>query len=316
MRLTPLILMLALAPAALQAQDGIDDARELLKNELRNSEIGAGYAQMLNFFIDPSISASILESDDGTEYDVLKVPLQYDIPINDGDWRLAVRGTLSHAQADNTFSLIEGETIDGAWKADSGQIGVGLVIPASERLSWLVAGQVGISRLENETDYNGPLSEALIAPIADGVLFNWDTNARVGSLTGGLDYRDRLWERHELGVFARYTYSHIKSYSESRDLVPFSANTGTFSVKADLKHPFSATLGERPLFGVANLGATAFTGPHRDALGFTHFYELGYSVGVNVAERNRFFRSFSIGYQLNYGSDIEGHSLLLGWRLK
>ncbi len=158
MRLNPLLLTLvtlAFAAIPLQAQENLADARELLKDELRNSEIGAGYAQMLNFFIDPSISASILEADDGTEYDVFKVPLQYEIPLNDRGWQLAVRGTFSHAEADNTFSLVEGETIDGTWKADSGQLGVGLIVPATERLSWLVAGQFGISRLENEADYNG-----------------------------------------------------------------------------------------------------------------------------------------------------------------
>lgn len=310
------MLPLAFVTPPLQAQTELEDARDLLRNELRNSDVGAGYAQMLNFFVDPSISASKLESDDGTDYDVLKIPLQYTVPINDGRWQLAVRGTLSHARAENAFNIFEGEIIDGTWSADSGQLGVGLIVPAGDRLSWIVAGQFGISRLENDADYNGGLSELIIAPVADGVLFNWDTNARVTSLTGGLDYSDRLWGRYDLGVITRYTYSHIESYSESRDMVPFSAETGTLSAKVELRQPFGSALGERPLFGVAHIGATAFTGPNRKALGFGHFYEIGYSVGVDVSERNRFFRAFSLGYQLNLGSDIDGYSVLIGWDLK
>jgi hypothetical protein len=318
MRPAPLLtaLLLTFTAATLQAQDELEDIREQLKNSVRNSDIGAGYAQMLNFFIDPSISASYLESDDGTRYDVFKVPIQYTFPLNEGRWQLAVRGALSRAQAENRFELLEGEVTDGTWTAHSGQVGVGLMAPFSESMSWIVAGQFGISRLENKADYNGGLTEAILAPLIDGVLFNWDTNARVSSLSGGLDYRDRLADRYELEVLARYTYSRIESYSESRDLVPFSADTGTLSAKADLRHPFSATLGDRPLFGVAHLGATAFTGPNRNALGFSHFYELGYSLGVDVSEHNRFFRAFRFGYQLNLGSDIEGHSLLFGWELK
>jgi hypothetical protein len=50
-----------------EAKDDVGDIRKQLQNELRNSDIGAGYAQMLNFFIDPSISASRLEADDGTD---------------------------------------------------------------------------------------------------------------------------------------------------------------------------------------------------------------------------------------------------------
>jgi hypothetical protein len=75
-------------------------------------------------------------------------------------------------------------------------------------------------------------------------------------------------------------------------------------------------LADRPLFGVVHAGVTAFTGPNRDALGFTYFYELGYSVGIDVSERSRLFRYLSLGYQANLGSDIEGHSLLFGWELK
>jgi hypothetical protein len=299
-----------------EAQDDVGDIREQLKDELRNSDIGAGYAQMLNFFIDPSISASRLEADDGTDYDVFKMPLQTELALNDRGWKLAVRGTLSSATAENPLQIIPGETIDGSWEADSGQFGAGLIIPASDTLSFFLSGQFGISRMESKADYNGGLSEAIVAPITDGILFNWDTNARIYSLGTGLDYEDTFGERYDVGIYARYTHSYIESYSESRDLVPFSADTGTLSAKADLKHPVGIDLGERPLFGVAHFGATAFTGPNRKALGFGHFYELGYSLGVDVAERSRYFRSFSLGYQFNLGSDIEGYSLLFGWELK
>ncbi len=309
-----MIMALLSGPVAAQEERAL--LRSQLSDELRNSDIGAGYAQMLNFFVDPSISASRLEADDGTEYDVFKVPLQVEFPLNEGRWQLLVRGTLSHATAENEFSLIDGETIDGTWEADSGQLGVGLLIPAGDRLSWFVAGQVGISRLENEADYNDGLAEEIVAPVADGILFNWDTNAHVSSLTGGLDYQQSLDGRYDLDITARYTYSHIASYSESRDLPSFSEDTGTFSAKADLEHPMAATLWDLPLFGVAHVGGTAFTGPSRKALGFSHFYEIGYSVGMDVAERSRYFSAFSIGYQYITGSDVDGYSLLFGWRLK
>lgn len=313
------IVMVSARPLYAQDQNQVpdlDDIRAELQDELRNSHIGAGYAQMLNFFIDPSISASRLKTDDGTDYDIFKLPLQADFPLNDRGWELAVRGTLSHAEATNLFEIIPGETIDGTWKADSGQIGAGLIIPASDKLSWFLAGQFGVSRMKSEADYNGGLGEAIIAPIADGILFNWETNARIYSFTGGVDYEDTYGDHYDLGVYARYSHSYIESYSESRDLVPFDAHTGTFSAKADLKHPYGVAPLGRPLFGVAHMAVTAFTGPNRDALDFTHFYELGYSLGVEVSERSRFFRSFSIGFQANLGRDLEGYSLLFGWELK
>ena len=119
---------LALLASPVSAQQERALLRSQLANELRNSDIGAGYAQMLNFFVDPSISASRLEADDGTDYDVFKVPLQAEFPLNGGRWQLLVRGTLSHATAENEFSLVEGETIDGTWEADSAQLGVGILV--------------------------------------------------------------------------------------------------------------------------------------------------------------------------------------------
>ena len=318
-----LITLLAATPSLAQdsVEDIIDDAREKVKDDLRNSDIGAGYAQMLNFFVDPSISASRLDTDaEDTRYEVYKLPLQYAFPANDGEWQLVVRGTLSHANAENEFSIIDGEIIDGAiidgtWEADSALIGIGAMVPAGENLSWVVGGQFGISRLENEADYRGELSEFL-APILDGVLFNWDTNARISSLTGGLDYHTQFADKYDVTLNGRYTHSHIASYSESRDLQSFSEDTGTLAASADIEHPWGASLGDVPLFGVARLGATAFTGPSRKALGFSHFYSIGYSVGLDVAERSRYFEGLTLGAQYNFGKDVDGFSLVFGWQLK
>ncbi len=310
------LMLLPLAPLSAIAQDLRGVTRDQVARDLGDTNIGAGYAQMLNFFVDPSISASRLEADDGTEYDVFKLPLQYEIPVNDRGWQLAVRGTLSHATAENTFSIIDGETIDGSWEATSGQLGLGLILPAGERLSWFVAGQLGISRLESEADYNGPRSREVLAPLVDGILLNWDTNASIMGLSGGLDYKRRLANRYDLDLNARYTYSRIDSYSESRDLASFKEDTGTLSVAADVDHPWSSSLGSLPLFGTVHLGATAFTGPNRKALGFSHFYMLGYSVGVKVADTNPYFDAFSVGAHVNYGSEVDGYSLRFAWRLK
>jgi len=307
---------IGVSATSLAQDERLRDARNQLQNDLRNGDIGAGYAQMLNFFVDPSISASRLDADDGVRYDVFKVPLQYEFPPAEGGWRIAVRGTLSHASAEDNFRLFQDEVVKGTWEADSALLGVGVLVPAGERLTWFVGGQYGISRLENEADYTGPVTRELIAPVVDGVLFNWDTNARIASLTGGLDYKTTLADRYPLDLTARYTYSQIDSYSESRDLQSFSEDAGTVSASAQLEHPYTASLWERPLFGVAQLGVTAFTGPNRDALGFNHFYSLGYSVGIDVSQQSRYFDGFTLGGQLNIGPDVDGFSIVFGWRLK
>ena len=92
------------------AQTAADNARILqqrdqVQRDIANTDIGAGYAQMLNLFIEPSISASRLETDDA-DYDIFKLPLQYEFVNDEQSWDVVLRATLSHASATNTFSLI------------------------------------------------------------------------------------------------------------------------------------------------------------------------------------------------------------------
>jgi hypothetical protein len=54
----------------------------------------------------------------------------------------------------------------------------------------------------------------------------------------------------------------------------------------------------------AHLGATAFMGSGRDALGFDHFYELGASLGIS---------KYTLGLLLVTGADVEGLSLTFNY---
>lgn len=110
-------LLLALAAVQSKAQPDLDDLRDQLSRDVSNSSVGAGYAQLLNFFIEPDISASILEADD-TEYDVFKVPLQYERDLTSDGWRLLLRATLSHASAETQFDFDPPfEPVDTEWEA-------------------------------------------------------------------------------------------------------------------------------------------------------------------------------------------------------
>ena len=313
MRFAPLVLITLLAPIiTANAQPDLEDIRDQLKKSVRNSDVGAGYAQMLNFFVEPDISASTFSGDD-TDYDIFKVPLQIEIPLADSDWQIALRGTLSHARADADSELPLFGAVDSQWRADSGQLGAGLIMPFNTNWSAFVGAEFGISRLQNEADYLDELGQALLPAVADGIIFNWDTNARISGVTGGLGYTTKLADKYDLDINGRYTFSHIASYSESRDLPSFSENTGTFSLKADLIHPYGVSVADLPLFGKVHLGGTAFSGNNRNALGFNHFYEVGYSVGLDISRLGYKVKSLSIGYQWNQGSDVDGYSVMFGW---
>jgi len=311
-------LIFGLCLSALNAQaTTADDIRETLKNNIDHSNIGASYAHMLNFFTESDISSSFYSVDDdaNTEFDIYKFPLQKSFKLNDRGWKYLLRGTLSYATLDQRSELFPDETIAANWKAYSGNIGTGLLIPMSKRLNFLVAGDLGLSRLESNANYRGDILENILAPIIDGIAYNWETNAWVGSLATGLDYKDLYAEKHLLDVKARYTYSYVSSFSESDDLPGFSDSTNTISLKADLTHPFGKSIGNFPLYGVAHLGNVTFVGDNRDILGFSSFFEVGYSLKLDISSKNSKIGALSLGYQWSKGDNVHGHTILFSWEM-
>ncbi len=183
-------LYLVMMNAQALTQDEIDEIRDQLKDNINHSNIGASYAHLLNFFVEPDISSSYFEVDDdaGTKFDLYKFPFQKTFPINDQGWETALRGTLSYATAKQKAQFLPDEIIDADWTAYSGNIGAGLIIPVYDSLSFIGATDIGLSRLESDAKYKGEILENTLAPILDGIAYNWDTNAWIGSLVLGLDY--------------------------------------------------------------------------------------------------------------------------------
>jgi hypothetical protein len=113
-------------------------------------------------------------------------------------------------------------------------------------------------------------------------------------------------------VKGRYTYSHVSSFNESGSFPAFNGNAQTVSLAVELKHPLGISLLQYPISGIAHFGDTKFVGYNRKALGFDSFFDLGYSLQIDISDMGFFINSFRIGYQWNAGSDVEGHTVLFG----
>ncbi len=304
------------APAA--GQDAsLGDARGEFSDYVAASDVGAGYAQLINMFIDPAISLSRLELDDpgGGKFDIAKLPFHWELPVAGRPWRVALRGLLSHSSYEERPEVFAGEYLDARWSADSGMLGAGLVFPLDDRWSVLTLAGAGVTHLENDTDFQGPTIES-VQPILDGIITNWKTNAAIYDLRLGLDYRNQPELSRGVSVKTRYTFAHSDSFGESRDFPAFEENTHVVSILGEYRHPWGFSVGEFPVFGIVGAGATAFLGDNRDALGFTHFYQAGYSLALDFSKHGYWIKSLSIGYQWNQGADVSGQSILLDWEIR
>jgi len=201
---TLLLSFLVTESKAALSQEEIDLRRNELKNNVDHSGIGSSYAHILNFFVESDISASIYDVDDeaNSRIDIYKFPLQKNFSLNSDGWEIALRGIVSYATLEMNSNVLETETIDSKWKAYSGSVGTGLLVPVIDGLTFITAADFGLSHMENSSKYHGLLSNTL-AQIFDGILYNWDTDAWIGSLVFGLDYNHLFSEKYILDVKGR-----------------------------------------------------------------------------------------------------------------
>jgi hypothetical protein len=301
------------AHAALSERE-IDSKRNQLRENILSSDIGSGYAHILTFFIESDISASTydVEDEDDTRLNIYKLPMQKDFEINEEGWKVALRGVVGYATLKSRQNVLDDIFVDSKWKAFSGSAGTGLIVPVSSDLALLTAADLGISHMTNSSNYTGA-SSSIISRLFDGILYNWDTDAWIGSLVFGFDYKHLFTETYDLNVTGRYTYSHVSSFNESDGFPSFDGNAQTVSLAADLKHSLGFSIAQYPISGVAHLGNTTFVGDNRDALGFDSFFDLGYSLEIDISDMAFFVNSLRLGYQWSIGSDVKGHTILFGW---
>ena len=300
------------ANAALSQED-IDSTRNELTTSILNSDLASGYAHVLTFFIESDISASTYDVDDeyNTKLNIYKLPMQKSFKINEEGWRLALRGIVGYATIDNSQNILGDTFIDSRWKAVSGSAGTGLIVPVSDNFDVITALDLGLSHMTNTGKYSGIFS-GTASSLLDGILYNWDTDAWIGSLVFGCDYTRLFRDVYDLNVKGRYTYSHVSSFNESNSFPAFDGNAQTVSLAVELKHPLGFSLARYPVSGIAHLGDTMFVGDNRKALGFDSFFDLGYSLEIDISDMGFFINSLRLGYQWNTGSDVEGHTVLFG----
>jgi hypothetical protein len=298
------------------AQDEIDRIRDQVAAAERDTQIGAGYAQLIGFITDPDVSGITLTDHDEpeTKLDIFKLPLQFRISEYAG-WRFFVRGGINYATY--TFDdLLAGQpssqNIDAEYKAISGSLGAVAKRPLSPSWSLALAADAGLARFENDAKYRG--ATEMLAPVLDELFFNWSTDASLFSGVAGLEYRNQIETIKVAGNF-HYIHTLVSSFGESGDFQGFREHTDTLHVDVDIEHPWNTEVSGYPLAGVVHIGNTTFVGSNRDALGFSTLWSLGYALQLDVSKREWPVQSAKLGFNYLVGDDdVEGYEIVLGYR--
>lgn len=312
-----LLAFCAAVNAQSQSDPAIDEIRQLVMDSVDPARLGAGYAAMINFAVSPDISTATYNIDDEDGNDpslmVYRVPVRHVFSSDEQSWRPFVQGNLAYQTLDAGFDIGENESIEAEWRALGGSVSAGAEVRLGENLILVPTIDAGVVRLENDADYHGVLAEALLKPALEGVLFDWEADAWLLGAALGFDYR-RALSTLELNVHGSLTHKYIKTYDSSSGSIDFDSRVTTFNVQADTVHPTRMSIRNFPLALVTHVGATAFLGDNRKALGFDHFFEAGLALEADVSRKDWRIQKLRFGANLIFGSDVTGWGLIIGYR--
>jgi hypothetical protein len=299
MRQTATILIAISLSAGTLAQAPMVDTRSL----------GSAYARLVSFEAEPEIAAARFTVDrenpeeDETEIRTAKLPYYHKFGDSEEKLRWFVQATANYLEMDETLRIEitpdYTERLKANWEGFGALVEGGLTFSLSDHFTLASSIGLGLSRLESELDFSSQLIEDLLAPTADGVLYNWDTLASVVRASVSLSY-DRNYGLWRVKGSGHLSGSYVDSFDESDRFDGFSDDAGNFGLKLDVSHPTGFEFRDFPVFLIGHLGYTEFVGGNRDELGFSGFGEAGASVGV---------QKFTLGLLGILGSDVSGWNL-------
>ncbi|MCB1825812.1 MAG: Solitary outer membrane autotransporter beta-barrel domain [Candidatus Competibacteraceae bacterium] len=313
--------LLAITPFSAFAQSGLDEIIDQVRQQVIQQggpdRLGAGYAAMMNFATAPDISAATYYVDSASADDptinVYKIPLRHEFTLEGRDWKPFVQASFGYLDYEVKFNYLPQESIKADLKSYGGLLGLGVDIPLDHSLAFVTALDVGIVHLESSADYRGPISEAILKPALQGVVFDWDADASLVGVTAGLNY-EQQFETWSMEGQTRLTYNHLDTYDSSSDLIDFDANVTTFTLQIDAIKPINAKIGGYPLALVGHFGNATFLGSNRDALGFDYFFEAGLALETDISQNNWPVKKLRLGAMGIFGADVTGWSVIFGYR--
>lgn len=250
-----------------------------IREQVRGARLGSGYAQLINLSASPELSAAnytVSGSGPDASLDVYRIPYQ-------SHWFTAGTGTDIFWRASAGYLQMKqylpvqvegtaGSAIDGKWSAASGTAGVLVKVQLGEGFTLEPALDAGVARLRNDAHYRG--GAALVRPLLDKVLFNWETDAWLVTPTLGFAW-NADGTRSRFSVAGHVARSWIRSFNATDPIQDFSETANVYSLRARYAAPLGHTLAQRPLDGVVYAGYTGFFGANKNALGFDAVAEVG-----------------------------------------
>lgn len=303
--------LVAAAPAAAQDLTGI---RNQLRQDLASTNFAQGLLGLVMLSDELELGSATYEVDDGSSTDVktYSLPFHTTVDVFGAERpRLHVEGTLGWAEArQGAADLFGGQlpgseaAVDTKWTTYGALLGLGLQFQPLPDLLVTPIVDLGVSRLENDTRFNGP-GAGLASALTDGIAFNWDamTLTYGGALRAA--WRRPLSERYRLEASGRYDLRWNDAFATDDPAQDFTARTQMLTVRGDLFGPAGFDLFEKPVEWQLTSAYRAFV--EGDLFGVDGYVQFGASLLIHTGDKGLpGTGGFALGGDVMIGDDFEG----------
>jgi hypothetical protein len=269
------------------------------------------FAALLNVTLSEELTGASYRVDNGgggvddTRFSTFKLPWSREVEAGFGHGTLHVSASGGVLLADDGIQLATpfGEArVDEDWTVLGAQAGLGWTCPLGRGWALRPAGALALSYLENEARYND-VGLAVLAPLIDERLVNWEAWAAMGSATLTLEHpRER--KRLSSGFSARYALARTWVFDATSELQE-GHDTGQFAVvRAEVGAPSGWSPRGASLSWDVFGDWTGLYDIDEEALGFHEFLQLGAGLTWKVLRL-----PLRVSTAWITGQDIRGWSL-------
>lgn len=302
------------------AARSLDESRAEVRSLVASgSAFTNSLAQVAGITVAPEVSSVNLTIDMGSSGDVdlatTKIPIRHYFRSQDRAWAPFVQVSGGYMTAEKTLrEQDDGGLIlaDRSHQGYSGLVQGGIRLPLAPWLDVSPTAGVGLTRLKNQTT---PLNDYTrqVAPMYQGIVGDYTIDALVLSAGLEVDLRHRLGPVG-LELALRYNHFYMQTTSVTDSALEFSQNSDVTVARLTAGGPlFGASLAGRALIWQIFGGNVTWWGPNAEALGFTHYWEAGATIGLDLRGSGLIIDALRLGGSLISGDGVTGWSIILGY---
>lgn len=294
-----------------------DDVRNAVSS---SSSFTNTLAQVAGMTIAPEISSATFKIEfagqDDVDLSTTKIPIRHYFRSQARAWAPFLQVSAGYLSASKTLRERDEDGLilaDRQHQGFSGLLLAGLRLPLAPGIDFSPTAGVGLTRLKNQTEPLNDYTRNVIMPLYRGIVGDYTIDALVLSAGMEMNLRRSLGPVN-LELALRYSHFYLQTTSVTDSALEFSQNADVSAARLTAGGALAGlNLWGRPLIWQVFGGNVTWWGPDAESLGFSHYWEAGATIGLDLRGAGLMIDALRLGGSLISGDGVTGWSLILGY---